>query len=99
MTTGETDFLLFSEADEAEAVIAALMASTAAGVISNVSTATGAEFKAIADRAAKAAKTYRSPGKKYSDHTDAQKPRYLGFRKNPAQAPDNVRGGLGGSLR
>ena len=67
VTTGETDFLLISEANEAEAVIAALMASSAAGMISNVSTArawTGAEFKGIADRAAKAAKAYRPPGKK-----------------------------------
>ena len=67
VTTGETDFLLISEANEAEAVIAALMASSATGMISNVSTArawTGAEFKGIADRAAKAAKSYRPPGKK-----------------------------------
>ena len=66
-TTGETDFLLISEADEGEAIIAALMASSAAGMISNVSTArawTGAEFKEIAGRAAKAAKSYRPPGKK-----------------------------------
>ena len=38
MTTGDTDFLLISETDEAEAVIAALMASSAAGMISNVAT-------------------------------------------------------------
>jgi uncharacterized protein with GYD domain len=66
-TTGDTDFLLISEADEAEAVIAALMAVAAAGTISHVSTArawTGAEFKAIADRGAKAAKAYRPPGKR-----------------------------------
>jgi hypothetical protein len=47
MTTGDTDFLLISEANEAEAVIAALMASSAAGMISNVATVrawTGAEF-------------------------------------------------------
>src|SRR5206468_7574150 len=66
MTTGDTDFLLISETDEAEAVIAALMASSAAGMISNVATVrawTGAEFKSVADRAAKAAKSYRPPGK------------------------------------
>ena len=66
VTTGETDFLLISEADEAEAVIAALMAASAAGSISHVSTArawTGAEFKGIADRASKAASAYRPPGK------------------------------------
>jgi uncharacterized protein with GYD domain len=67
MTTGDTDFLLVSETDEAEAVIAALMASSGAGMISHVSTVrawTGAEFKKVAERAAKAAKAYRPPGKK-----------------------------------
>ncbi len=66
-TTGESDFLLISEANDAEAIIAALIAKAAAGVITDVSTArawTGAEFKAVADRAAKAAKAYRPPGKK-----------------------------------
>ena len=66
MTTGDTDFLLISETNESENVIAALMASSAAGMISNVATVrawTGAEFKSVADRAAKAAKAYRPPGK------------------------------------
>ena len=39
----------------------------AAGTVSHVSTArawTGAEFKAVAERAAKAAKAYRPPGKR-----------------------------------
>jgi uncharacterized protein with GYD domain len=64
-TTGETDFLLISEANEAEAVIAALMVASAAGAISHVSTArawTGAEFKAVAERAAREAKAYQPPG-------------------------------------
>jgi uncharacterized protein with GYD domain len=59
MTTGDTDFLLISEANEAEAVIAAVMAASAAGMISNVATVrawTGAEFKSVADKAAKVAK-------------------------------------------
>ena len=67
VTTGETDFLLISEADEAEAVIASLLAAAAAGTISHVSTVrawTAAEFKGIAERAGKAAKGYRPPGKK-----------------------------------
>ena len=67
MTTGETDFLLISEANEGEVVIAALMASSAAGMISNVATVrawTGAEFKSIAESGAKASKSYRPPGKK-----------------------------------
>jgi uncharacterized protein with GYD domain len=66
MTTGDTDFLLISEADDGEAVIAAMMASSAAGMISNVSTVrawTGAEFKSVAEKGAKAAKAYQPPGK------------------------------------
>src|SRR5262249_31454228 len=67
VTTGETDFLLISEANEGEAIIAALMASAAAGMISNVSTGrawTGAEFKTIMEKASKAASAYRPPGKR-----------------------------------
>ena len=67
VTTGDTDFLLISEANDAEAVIAALMAASGAGTISHVSTSrawTAAEFKGIAERAGKAAKEYRPPGKK-----------------------------------
>jgi uncharacterized protein with GYD domain len=66
VTTGESDFLLISEANEAEAVIAALMAASAAGTISHVSTSrawTAAEFNGVAERASKAAGTYRPPGK------------------------------------
>jgi uncharacterized protein with GYD domain len=38
-TTGDSDFLLISEADDAESIIAALMAAAAAGTISDVTTA------------------------------------------------------------
>jgi len=38
MTTGDSDFLLISEANESEAIIAPLMAFSAAGMISNVAT-------------------------------------------------------------
>ena len=65
MTTGDSDFLLISEANGSEAIIAALMAFSA-GMISDVATVrawTAAEFKSIAERGAKAAKTYRPPGK------------------------------------
>jgi uncharacterized protein with GYD domain len=65
-TTGEADFLLVTETNEAESIIAALMAAAAAGAISDVTTSrawTGGEFKAVADRASKAAKAYRPPGK------------------------------------
>jgi uncharacterized protein with GYD domain len=62
-TTGETD-LLISEANEAESVIASLMAVSASGTVSNVITVrawTGAESK---ERAAGAASAYRPPGKR-----------------------------------
>ena len=67
-TTGDSDFLLLliSEANDAESIIASLMAASAAGSISDVTTArawTGAEFKAVADKASKAQKAYRVPGK------------------------------------
>jgi uncharacterized protein with GYD domain len=66
-TPGDSDFLLISEANDAENIIAALMAAAAAGTISDVTTArawTGAEFKAIGDKACQAAGAYRVPGKK-----------------------------------
>ncbi len=65
-TTGDSDFMLVTEADDAESVIAAMLAAAAAGTISDISTArawTGAEFKAVAEKASKAAKAYRAPGK------------------------------------
>ncbi len=65
-TTGNADFLIVTETNDAESVIAALLATAAAGTISDVSTSrawTGAEFKAVADKAAKVASFYRLPGK------------------------------------
>jgi uncharacterized protein with GYD domain len=65
-TTGDSDFILITEADESESVIAALLATVVAGTTSNVTTArawTGAEFKAIAEKASKVASLYRAPGK------------------------------------
>jgi uncharacterized protein with GYD domain len=66
VTTGDTDFMVISEANEAESIIAALLAAEASGAISNVTTArawTGAEFKVVAEKASKAASFYRPPGK------------------------------------
>ena len=66
-TTGDSDFMVIAEANEAESIIAALLAAVASGTISNVNTSrawTGAEFKAVAEKAAKAAGNYRAPGKK-----------------------------------
>ena len=65
-TTGDYDFLLITETNDAESVLAALMAGAAAGMISDLTTGrawTGAEFKGIAEKAAKAASSYRGPGK------------------------------------
>ena len=65
-TTGDTDFMVISEANEAESIIAAMLAAEASGTISNLTTArawTGAEFKAVAEKAGKAASFYRAPGK------------------------------------
>ena len=65
-TTGDADFVIISESEDSESVIAGLLVAAAAGTISDTSTArawTGAEFKAIAKKAAKAATAYRAPGK------------------------------------
>jgi len=65
-TTGDTDFLLVAEANDAESLIAALLAAVASGTIANVTTSrawTGAEFKSVAEKASKAAGNYRAPGK------------------------------------
>ena len=66
-TTGDADFLLIIETNEAESAIAAFLATAAAGAISDVTTSrawTGAEFKAVADKASKVASLYSLPGKK-----------------------------------
>ena len=64
-TTGDSDFMLITEG-ESEATIAALLATAATGMVSDLTTVrawTGAEFKAIADKAAKLKDAYRAPGK------------------------------------
>ncbi len=66
-TTGDSDILLIAEGNDAESFVAGLLAAAAAGMISDISTVrawTGAEFKAVAEKASKAAKAYRAPGKK-----------------------------------
>ena len=66
MTTGETDFLLITEADDGAVPVAAAMAAAAAGSISNVKTIrawTSAEFKSIAEKAGAVAASYSAPGK------------------------------------
>ncbi len=65
MTTGETDFLLITEADDGAVPVAAAMAASAAGSISNVVTKrawTSAEFKSIAEKAGAVAASYSAPG-------------------------------------
>src|SRR5690349_12577857 len=66
-TTGDSDFVCITEANDAEAGVAAMLGAAAAGTISDISTArawTGAEFKAVAEKASKAGKAYRSPGER-----------------------------------
>jgi uncharacterized protein with GYD domain len=66
-TTGDSDFMLISEAKEAESIIAALLAVEASGAVSHVTTGrawTGAEFKAVAEKASKAAGHYAPPGRR-----------------------------------
>ena len=65
-TTGDSDFILIAEAPDAESLVAALLGTVASGTICNVSTVrawTGAEFKAVAEKASAAARNYRAPGK------------------------------------
>jgi uncharacterized protein with GYD domain len=66
-TTGDSDFVVVAEANEGESLIAGFLATAAAGTISDVTTArawTGAEFKAVAQKASEAASHYRAPGKR-----------------------------------
>ena len=66
-TTGDSDFMVVSEANDAESLIAGFLAVAASGAISDVTTArawTGAEFKAVAQKASNAAEHYRAPGKR-----------------------------------
>jgi len=65
-TTGDYDFTLIAEAPDAESLVAAAMAAAAPGTITDQSTVrawTPAEFKAVAEKAAKIASSYRVPGK------------------------------------
>ena len=65
-TTGDSDFMLIVEG-ESESIIAAMLATATTGMVTDVSTVrawTGAEFKAIAEKAAKLKGDYRPPGKK-----------------------------------
>lgn len=64
-TSGASDFVIISESDDSESVVAACLAASAAGTISDLSTVrawTGAEFKAVAEKARRLANAYRPPG-------------------------------------
>ncbi len=63
-TTGEDDFMLIAEANDAESLVASIMAAGSAGMITDTNTRrawTPAEFKAVGEKAKKA--SYRAPGK------------------------------------
>jgi uncharacterized protein with GYD domain len=65
-TTGESDFMIIAEADDAESILGALMAMAAAGTVTDLTTVrawTGAEFKVVAEKASTAAAAYRPPGR------------------------------------
>jgi len=64
-TTGDSDFMLITEG-EPDSTIAAFLATAAKGMVSDLTTVrawTGAEFKAVASKAAKLTDAYRPPGK------------------------------------
>jgi uncharacterized protein with GYD domain len=64
-TTGPSDFMLITEGEDAASAVAALMAASASGAVCDITTErawTGAEFKAVAAKAAEVAGTYRAPG-------------------------------------
>lgn len=64
-TTGDRDFLLVTEADDIEPVMAAVLASGAAGTVADLTTFrawTTAEFMPVARASAKAMAAYRLPG-------------------------------------
>ena len=65
VTTGDTDFLLVTEASSADAALAAGMAASATGAVSDMKTVqawTSADFAKIAAKAGKIAGKYRPPG-------------------------------------
>ena len=67
ITTGDSDFMIIAEAPDAESIVAGTMAAAAAGGIMDVTTTrawTGAEFKAVQEKASKIAGAYRAPGQK-----------------------------------
>lgn len=65
ITTGDHDFMLISEANDAESVMAAIMVPAGAGMITETNTIrawTASEFKAVAEKASKMSGAYRAPG-------------------------------------
>ncbi len=91
-TTGESDFLLIAEADDAESLLAALMATAAAGTISDVTTArawTGAEFKSVAAKASKAASRRKLPIERCTSSRGSKR---VPKRPTMAQIPRRSRG-------
>ena len=65
ITTGVFDFLFITEAEDVKTVTSIILAVSAAGTVTNLSTSrafTTAEFKEIAEGASAALEAYRSPG-------------------------------------
>jgi uncharacterized protein with GYD domain len=64
-TTGDSDFMLIAEG-EAESIMAGMMATAMSGMVRDLSTSrawTGAEFKAVAEKAGKLTGAYQPPGR------------------------------------
>lgn len=65
-TTGDTDFMVISEGEDASDAVAAAMVGAALGGVSDVQTIqawTSAEFVEIAKKAGQLTASYRAPGK------------------------------------
>jgi uncharacterized protein with GYD domain len=65
LTTGDTDFLMVTETDDLQSMLAALIVAGASGAVTGLKTVqafTSAEFTAAQKRAGEIAMTYTAPG-------------------------------------
>jgi len=65
VTTGDTDFMLIAEADNAEDFLAGVMVAGASGSVTGVKTVrawSSGEFAKVAEKAGAIASSYRAPG-------------------------------------
>jgi uncharacterized protein with GYD domain len=65
LTTGDSDFMVIAESDDASMIVGALIVAGASGSVSGLKTAqafTAAEFKSIQKTASGIAASYKPPG-------------------------------------